>query len=289
MRIGIGSAQFGLNYGINNSTGKIPAKGVDQILSLAQKSGIELIDTSPYYGNAESVIGSLPSSSAFNIVSKTAAIEAPLITTEGALIIRDRFMQSLDALDRDHLYGLIIHRAADIRKKGAEHLFNALQSIKDEGLVEKIGVSVYTEEEALIAMDYSELDIIQVPISLFDQSLIRSGALRLFRSKGIEIHARSIFMQGALFLDPQTLPLPLRPLQPNLEKLRAISSAEGMSLNCLALNFIRSIEYIEYCIIGIDSPMHLLELNNCGPATLPDMTEFHLEAEVLRNPSMWKL
>lgn len=289
MRIGIGSAQFGLDYGISNSTGKIPAEGVEHILSIAIESGIDLIDTSPYYGDAETVIGSLPSSREFNIVSKTAAIDAPSITADTAMIVRKRLIQSLKALKREHIYGLIIHRTSDIRKKGASHLFDALQSIKNDGLVEKIGISIYTEEEADIALGMADLDIIQAPVSLFNQSLIRSGALDTFQSKGIEIHARSIFMQGALFLDPLALPRPLLSLQHHLEKLRALASAEGVSLHCLALNFVRSIECIKYCIVGIDSPDHLSELNNCKVMTLPDMTEFHLESEMLRDPSMWKL
>ena len=81
MRIGIGSAQFGLDYGVSNKTGQISKKNVEQILSYAQTIGIDLIDTSPYYGEAQ-YNGSFPASNAYKIVSKTVAIEAPVITAK---------------------------------------------------------------------------------------------------------------------------------------------------------------------------------------------------------------
>lgn len=287
MRIGIGSAQFGLDYGISNKTGQVLKKDVEQILNCARSIGVDLIDTSPYYGEAQRIIGGLHASEGFKIVSKTAAIEAPVITADNASVVRKNLLLSLKTLNKGNIYGLIVHRVTDIRKKGAKHLFNTLQAIKDDGLVKKIGVSIYTEEDAKIAMDHGDLDILQAPISLFDQTLIRSGALKTFQSKNIEVHARSIFLQGALFLDPQTLPSPLRGLKSRIEKLRAISSAEGVPLHCIGVNFLRSIIHVDYCIVGINTLNHLEQLGCCKHALLPDMTDFHLESETLRNPSFW--
>lgn len=287
MRIGIGSAQFGLDYGISNNTGQVSKKEVEQILNYARRIGMDLIDTSPYYGEAQRMIGGLRASNAFKIVSKTVAIEAPVITADNASVVRKDLLLSLKTLKKNNIYGLIVHRVTDIRKKGAQHLFNTLQAIKDDGLVEKIGVSIYTEEDAEIAMSLADLDILQAPISLFDQTLIRSGALRKFQSKNIEVHARSIFLQGALFLDPQNLPSPLSGLKSKIEKLRAISSAEGVPLHCLGINFLRSIIHVDYCIVGINTLNHLEQLECCKHALLPDMADFHLEAETLRNPSLW--
>ena len=289
MRIGIGSAQFGFDYGISNNSGQVPKKNVEQILNHARRIGIDLIDTSPYYGEAQRIIGSLRASNAFKIVSKSVAIEAPVITADNASVVRKDLLLSLKTLKKNNIYGLIVHRVTDIRKKGAQHLFNTLQAIKDDGLVEKIGVSIYTEGDAEIAMSLADLDILQAPISLFDQTLIRSGALRKFQSKNIEVHARSIFLQGALFLDPQTLPLPLSGLKSKIEKLRAISSAEGVPLHCLGINFLRSIIHVDYCIVGLNTLDHLEELECCKNAVLPDMADFHLESETLRNPSLWRL
>jgi aryl-alcohol dehydrogenase-like predicted oxidoreductase len=289
MRIGIGSAQFGFDYGISNNAGQVPKKDVEQILNHARRIGMDLIDTSPYYGEAQRIIGSLRASNAFKIVSKSVAIEAPIITANNASVVRKDLLLSLKTLKKNNIYGLIVHRVTDIRKKGAQHLFNTLQAIKDDGLVEKIGVSIYTEEDAEIAMSLADLDILQAPISLFDQTLIRSGALSKFQSKNIEVHARSIFLQGALFLDPQTLPLPLSGLKSKIEKLRAISSAEGVPLHCLGINFLRSIIHVDYCIVGINTLDHLEELECCKNAVLPDMADFHLESETLRNPSLWRL
>ena len=90
-----------------------------------------MIDTSPYYGEAQTIIGSFPASNAYKIVSKTVAIEAPVITAKNASVVRKDLLLSLNTLKKNNIYGLIVHRVTDIRKKGAEHLFNTLQAIKD--------------------------------------------------------------------------------------------------------------------------------------------------------------
>lgn len=89
-----------------------------------------------------------------------------------------------------------MHRADDLFVPGGERLMAALTDLKQQGLVAKIGVSVYNAEQIDQVLDRFAIDLVQLPISVLDQRLLRSGHLRKLKSAGVEVHARSVFCRA---------------------------------------------------------------------------------------------
>lgn len=70
----LGTAQFGLAYGITNAAGQVQEDAVAPLLLQAQEARIGWLDTAQAYGNAEAVLGrQLPAAHGFRLISKLPA------------------------------------------------------------------------------------------------------------------------------------------------------------------------------------------------------------------------
>jgi aryl-alcohol dehydrogenase-like predicted oxidoreductase len=204
-RLGLGTAQFGLDYGITNDRGRSPENEVSAILETAARQGVLMLDTAPAYGEAETVLGrTLPSPSPFTIVTKTPKI-AGLSVDEAVAHVDSTFRQSLTALNRPRVDGLLAHDADDLCGPAGAAIWTRMCALREEGLVGKLGVSVYTGAQIDAVLERYPIDVIQVPFNALDHRLVESGHLERLARLGIEIHARSIFLQG-LLVSPGRLP-----------------------------------------------------------------------------------
>lgn len=281
MDIVLGTAQFGLDYGITNSKGKVPRNEVAAILKLAQESGIGVIDTAPAYGDAEKLLGEL-SAGSFNFITKT----TPLVDINNVL---EQFNDSLSNLQSQSVYALLIHNISDIDKKNFELLYQELIKLKLNGVVGKVGFSVYGPEDVIFLLNHFDFDIIQVPINVFDQRLISGGELNKLQSRGIEIHARSIFLQG-LLLDSCESDY-FSDYQDHLKNYFESIEKEGISKLVSALNFISSIDEIDKVVVGVTSSRELGEVLEASKEKDVGIaySSFAVNDEKLINPSRWQL
>ena len=220
MRLGIGTAQFGFDYGITNHTGKVPEKDAHRIISMGLEYGIVDVDTAPSYGTAEEVLGQHPLKKNLKITTKTVLNEKNTHTKETVRHALAGFRASLSKLKLDSIYGLLIHDAGDIKKPDFSRLAEALRNLKTDGLISKIGISAYTEEDIVAADEHLKLDIIQIPINLCNQNFSNSNYIKSLSNKGVEIHARSIFLQGLLLENPERIPKPMSELKEKLKKIK---------------------------------------------------------------------
>jgi aryl-alcohol dehydrogenase-like predicted oxidoreductase len=285
MKIGLGSAQFGLKYGISNQTGQTPAQAVKEILLFAQQNKIKFIDTAFQYGEAEAVLGSsLAPDAKFNIITK-----CPPLGTEGAGKIKKAFEESLRRMQRQNIYGLMVHHAADLMGPDAERLWDLLQEFKSAKLVAKIGVSFYEAAQIDVILKKFPVELVQLPLNIFDQRLLRSGHLKHFKKLGIEIHSRSAFLQGLLLMKPSEIPVNLGSAAGPVEKFQQAAEAKGFSPMQAALQFVNGLPEIDSVICGVNSLDQLKEI--CAAAALPqaafDFASFALEDEKIINPSLW--
>ena len=132
LKIGIGTVQFGLNYGISNSSGKTEREEVKQILEYASFHGVTILDTASAYGDSESVIGQeCPESSCFSIVTKLPAFTNDVISKDDVASAKDILNRSLTKLSRNSVYGLLLHQASDLLKKGGSDLYEQLKTVVD--------------------------------------------------------------------------------------------------------------------------------------------------------------
>lgn len=261
MKLGLGTAQFGMNYGVTNAGGRVAAREVQAMLQLAAAQGLEVIDTAPAYGDAESALGaSLRNRHQFKLVTKTLPLRMRKGPMNAAVFVRTNFMRSLQRLGQTSVYGLLVHDAEDLGDPDAATVIAALRELQREALIDKIGVSVYTGEQidAAIALDIA--DIVQLPLNVLDQRLLASGHLARLKERGTEIHARSLFLQGLLLAPPESMPENLQGARPPLERFARWVASERMSPASAALAFADQLGMIDHAILGATSAAQLAEL-----------------------------
>lgn len=251
-KICLGTAQFGLNYGLTNPNGQISELIVSAILSKAAQSGISWLDTAQAYGEAEEVLGrNLHSQNSFHLISKLKAQPHVFFSRDDVAEFEQQFLTSCDRLGRKQLDALLLHSPLDLKKPGSDYLTGWLISLRERGLVNRLGLSIYTKED-LDGVDPALLDIVQLPISLFDQRLLIDGTIDTLISRGVAIHARSIYLQGLILTPSQHWPdWVSNKARCHQRKLEDIALQKDCGLIELAVGFIKSLQDIELVIVGL--------------------------------------
>jgi aryl-alcohol dehydrogenase-like predicted oxidoreductase len=283
-RLGIGTVQFGQAYGVSNTRGRVPAADIAAILTHAAKAGVGVLDTAANYGEAEQVLGSVPAlTRPFRLVTKTIALKNGL----DAVLARAR--QSVATLHRKPVDLLLVHAASDLRAEGGRDLWNGLLALRDEGLFKDIGISAYVADDPVTLARRFGPAAMQLPLSLLDQRLIRSGALAAIKDLGIEIHARSLFLQGLLFLEADHLPGKLQSAAGHLEALRQRFREAGTTPLAAALGFALNRPEVDVAVVGVTTPDEFEELLVAAAAPAPslDWPACALNNETVLTPSLW--
>lgn len=248
-RICLGTAQFGMDYGIANTKGRMSDEDIKSVLRYALAHGVTVADTAAAYGTSEETIGrSLKYlNRSLNVISKLPS------DAEGKANTREVVTRSLKRLGAGKIYGYLLHSFEDFRKPD---IWQELNALKSEGIVEKIGFSLYHTKEAeeLLRSDV-KFDLLQIPYSVFDRRFTKY--LPLFKERRVEIYARSVFLQGLAFLDPNNMPASVHAARTQVHALRKISVKGGFTLSALCLNFALVNPNIDRVIIGVDHPDHL--------------------------------
>ena len=252
-RLGLGTAQFGHHYGISNRGGPPTAQEIASILGHAAAAGIGYIDTAPAYGNAEELLGrQMPTQHRFRIVTKAPKIIDEAISKDHAQVILDSVARSLERLRIDRVYAVIVHDADDLRKAGWEHVVEALRRAKERGWATRIGASIYDAEQLALVESRFRPELIQLPLNALDRRLAVSGWLARLRAAGIEVHARSPFLQGLLLMEPDTLPRFFAPLRVALANLHAGWSANKLTPLSGCLHCVLRNADIDVAIVGVN-------------------------------------
>lgn len=274
LKIGLGTVQFGQAYGVSNTRGQVSRDEAAAILAAARAAGIVLLDTAANYGDAEAVLATLDTT-ALRIVTKTTGLRHGL----EAVIARAR--QSAAALQADTL---LVHACADLADP---KLWPALQMLKQEGVFRRIGISAYVADRPADLAARFRPDVMQIPFSLLDQRLLADGSLARLAELGVEIHARSLFLQGLLFMDPP--PEKLREAAEPLARLRAALARAGTSPLAAALGFVLSRPEIAVGLVGVTTAEELKGIVAAANRPLPalDWPSFALADERILTPSLW--
>ena len=285
-KLALGTVQFGTDYGINSGV-KVQTDEVSRIINYARNNGINLLDTAQLYGSSEKVLGD-SNTQDFNVVSKTRGFDKEDINESIANFVISDLNQSLKLLKRNSLYALLVHHGEDLLRPGGEIIFNKLQILKDKGLVSKIGVSAYIDNQLINIIDSFEIDIIQLPMNILDRRLIDNGLLNKIYTKGIEIHTRSIFLQGLLLMDPKKRPK-IFDRWSSLWKLwdewlfdNKLSALEA------TLRYMISLPEISRVLVGVDNKDQLQNIIKALEGNIPTIPkELSTNDPDLLNPGNW--
>ncbi len=296
MKLALGTVQFGMDYGVQGA-GQPKEKAVEEMLSYALGKGITHFDTASAYGNAEEVLGRYIEKAPDTVSSKMRIISklspGAFLEKPGRIwkdIVLDHIRESLTRLNCSRLEAFLFHNAEYIFDENAVH---ALYGACQENLSEKIGVSIYTPQEALKALEYEEIKVIQIPYNVFDQRLDRCGFFEQAKKKGVEVYARSTLLQGLMLMEPGHLPENVRFAERYLGRFREICEEYGVSPLKAAVGYVTGHPGIDYVVFGVDNKKQLAEYISMEEEKIPEdmisafQKEFEEVEEKLVNPARW--
>lgn len=289
MKLGIGTVQFGLDYGITNRDGKTPPEEAARILTAASGLGVRVLDTAALYGDSEAVLGGiLDEGHPFDVVTKTCKLSGGSSGNDSTRLLLDTFRRSLELLKQHSVYGLLLHSAADLLAEGGEMLFDTLLDLKVSGEVAKVGVSVYSPEEVERVLERFPVDLIQVPVNVLDQRLIKGGHLAELKKRGVEIHARSPFLQGILLMNPEELSDYFNPVRPLLRNYHSLLKERGVTPVQAALGFVHGVKELDIILCGFNNRAQLLEACSGLQEVETDLfSPFAVDLAGMVEPSRW--
>lgn len=285
MRLALGAAQFGFDYGVANTRGQITLDEADKILECAHAAGIDTIDTAINYGESESRLGEVGVES-WHVVSKLPAIPGECHDVYGW--VSENVNASLARLKISHLSGLLLHRPDQLLGVDGQDLYRALLELKHAGKVEKIGISIYEPSELdALYKDYA-FDLVQAPFNVFDRRLEVSGWLSRLKRDGVEIHVRSTFLQGLLLSSAEGAPTGFERWESLWSSWKIWVADSGLSPLSAALGHVLSYPEIDRIIVGIDDLYQLNQILASMTSDCRRAPEIFVSTDLdLLNPSRW--
>ena len=282
MKLALGTAQFGLSYGIANTIGQVKLNDVRAILEYASVKGINSLDTAIAYGNSEKMLGDA-GIDGWNVISKLP--EAPADLSYEWL--RNEVEASFSRLKLQEIQGMLLHRPQQLLEPNGRKLYDLLQRLKQEGLIKKIGISIYDVQELFQYDSSTHFDIVQLPFNLLDKRPIEAGIFKKLSDQGTEIHVRSIFLQGLLLMEADQRPKKFDRWESvwrsydNWLKEAKISRLEA------CLGYVMQTPFIDKIIVGIDSLKQLEDIVNVSSKSLLPPAELFSNDAMLLNPGNW--
>lgn len=286
-KLAIGTVQFGCSYGVSNKNGQVSIDSVKEILAYAQSAKIDILDTAIAYGDSEYCLGKIGVEH-WKVVSKLS--ELPTGVDNVQKWAKDSLEGSLSRLKIPQLYGLLLHRPQQLLSQKGQEIYESLNLLKAEGLVNKIGISIYSPNELDELFDYFSFDLVQAPFNILDRSLEKSGWLSRLKSEGVEVHIRSIFLQGLLLMNSSTRPVYFDRWNPLwIEWEQWLLKSELNPLQA-CLSFVLSKSDIDRVVVGVDSLYQLQEILAARTVTFETVPDkLSSEDPDLINPARWQL
>jgi aryl-alcohol dehydrogenase-like predicted oxidoreductase len=286
MKLALGSVQFGLDYGIANQGGQVSQDEVKLILNHACAHGMNTIDTAINYGNCEQRLGEIGMPSGWQVISKLPALPEHCQNVEAW--VHSEVLASLDRLRIPRLRGLLLHRPEQLLGSHGKKIHQALLELKQQGLVEKVGVSIYDPAELDLLTQCFPLDIVQAPFNILDRRLITSGWMDRLSKMNIELHTRSVFLQGLLLMPGMKRPDTFNRWQPLWQNWEQWLSEIGLTPLQACLRDALAQTGIARVVVGVDSLLQIKEILLAAEGSTPELPESLCCNDIdLINPAHW--
>ena len=219
-KIIIGTANFGMKYGLGYKN--VNQKEIKKILSFGKKNGIRTLDTAPSYKNAFENLRRNKIEN-WDIISKIPSIPKNIENIKN--YIKKIFFSNLKKINLSKIHTILIHDEKDILNvtKGKK-ILKILNHFKKEKLVKRVGCSIYDSYKVKRVIKNYDFDVIQCPYNIFDKRLVDSGLFRLLKKRKINIHLRSIFLQGLLLKKKKIYQFNLRIIKKLLNIINCLKS-----------------------------------------------------------------
>jgi hypothetical protein len=284
-RIVLGGAQLGLPYGILNGGETLSREAVARILDTAVSHGIDSIDTAIAYGQSETVIGET-AQNRFKIISKLPPIPSDIANVYQW--VRTQIDASLSRLNCSSLEALLLHHPQDLIGPHGSELYAAINSLLSEKIIERFGVSIYAPNELDGIIGKFNIDVVQAPLNVFDRRII--GVTDQLSALNIEVHVRSVFLQGVLIANPKDRPQRFQPWSEHFARFDEWVHSTGMSAMACCLGFALQQPGVTKLVIGTTSKESLTEIMTSIPNIhLEVPADLQSSIEQLIDPRVWSV
>ena len=288
----LGTAQFGSAYGIANKTGWPGQATATAIVQEAWGNGIHEFDTAQAYGKSEEVLGRALSEIGITKEARVISKFNPNLNHLSAVAMSNALNESLAKLGVPYLFGIMLHREKmlSLWDKG---LAEMLHGFVLSGRVKHIGVSVYSPDKAIQALNAEGIDMVQLPCNILDRRFENAGVFHLAEKKKKQIYIRSVFLQGLLLMEPEEILTTMAFAIPVLEKIKTLSHDLGLSRQEIALGFIKSGFPNAHVIFGAETKYQVKENVLIWKKKMPELlcnkvrTLFADVSEKILNPTLW--
>lgn len=282
----LGTATFQDSYGIS-SEGKSRSRNEHkELLKAAARLGVKYVDTSPSYGDAETIIGETSKEGTkFESYTKFSKINEYNISK-----VWESAKKSLISLNTEKFSGFYFHNIEEMAKLPRSQLSNFVVKVRELGITSKVGISVYTEKDIERALEIlPNLDLLQVPENILDRRLAKSPLLQELHKNGVEIHVRSVFLQGLLLMPESAIPKSLMGARQTILELEYYAREREISVIDLCVNYIRGLPWSDKTVIGCLSTQQLSEICNAKNIELDFDCLPHALDSSLIDPRFWSV
>jgi len=285
VKLALGTVQFGLDYGVANAAGVVSQAEAQKVLAFARERGVNTLDTAAAYGESEAVLGAI-NVDGWHVVSKLPPqIQDDMCAADWTTA---SVKNTLARLRQHSLYGILLHRPSQLFGVGGDAIYQTLQRLKHDGVVSKIGISIYDPHELDDLVRSFDFDLVQAPLSIVDRRLISSGWMTRLADRGIELHVRSIFLQGLLLMSKEGRPRMFDRWQNLWLDWNDWLAESGASAVEACVRYALSHREVGKVVVGVQSHNQLAEVVSAAsrggieaPAHLGD------DSEDLLNPARW--
>lgn len=256
-RLALGTVQFGLDYGITNAHGRLAGEAARSLLGLAWDHGVRTLDTAQAYGRSEAELGQAFATQpgrAWRIVTKTLPLRVPQVGPGQVADVDAAFQRSLQLLAPARVDTLLVHHADDLLVPGGERLHAWLRQQQADGRAARIGASVYDAEQVDRLLQRYRLDVVQLPASIADQRLVRDGSVARLAAADVEVHVRSLYLQGLLLASPETLAARFPGQAAWARRFHAECARRGVTPLQACLAFFRAEPGFRVAVLGAAAP-----------------------------------
>lgn len=286
-KLALGCAQFGCDYGITNTTGKVAFNVAKDCVDYARQNGIDTIDTAITYGDSEVRLGKI-GVKAFKVVSKITVSQDLKKDLSG--FAESLVVNSLETLGIDSLHGMLFHNFNEICDNQRYIFLNVLLKLQRQGLIKKVGVSLYDPWQIEKIFEYFTPEIVQIPLNILNRQFADEELLNFLKNKKVEIHVRSVFLQGLLLKSFRELPKEFSKWDYLWEFKDKLAFKNKCSFVDLCLSFVQSFSQIDRIVVGVQNSSQLAEI--CASKYIElrseDLKKVKINDSALVDPRQWK-
>ena len=284
-RLALGTVQFGLDYGVANSGGRVTFEVTRNIIRQAELNSIDTLDTAIAYGASEARLGQIGVED-WSVITKLS--ELPADCQRVGAWVTAQIEQSISRLGVRQLQGVLLHRPDDLLGHNGRSLVKALEGLKAAGLTRQIGVSIYEPEQLEKLTGIMALDLVQAPLNILDRRLVASGWASRLKDCGTEVHVRSVFLQGLLLMSLDQRPVKFSLWSEIWLKWSRWLESTGFTPLQACLAYVLGVAEVDKVIVGVVSPLQLNEIFMASQTVLPSLPNWPSSIDArLINPALW--